>query len=244
VESIGEILKQRRIEKGLTLAGAHEATKVTMQNLAALEEDRFDAFPNRVYARAFLRDYANFLGLESGELLQRYEETWAAPTVVLAPARRPWPVAAGIALAVIVVLGISATTWYYMTQGRPTGVAVERPPLPPEATKPPPVPPPPVTTPGTQPTEIVLPQKPAKVRVAMRVLARTWISVSMDGARGVAQTLWPGGQASFIGQKSVYVHIGNAGGLDLTVNGKHIGRLGASGQVVKRTFGPEPVSTP
>lgn len=76
METIGQRLKTRRVERGLSLAEVHEVTKITMQSLAALEEDRFDAFPNKVYSRAFLRDYANYLGIDSTALLDQYESEW------------------------------------------------------------------------------------------------------------------------------------------------------------------------
>lgn len=111
MESIGEALKTRRTEKGLSLADVFEATKITMQNLAALEENRFDAFANRVYARAFLRDYANYLGLDSAELLQRYESDWIASTPMPVVKKRRSPIAAII--VVLLLLGLAATGAYY-----------------------------------------------------------------------------------------------------------------------------------
>jgi cytoskeletal protein RodZ len=74
--SIGETLRQARERRGISLSDVQNATKITPQNLAALEEEKFGAFPNRVYTRAFLRDYANFLGLDSGPLLEQYELQW------------------------------------------------------------------------------------------------------------------------------------------------------------------------
>ena len=65
MESIGQVLRAERDKRGLSLSEVYDDTKITIQNLEALEQDRFDYFPNRVYARAFLRDYANFLGLDS-----------------------------------------------------------------------------------------------------------------------------------------------------------------------------------
>ena len=72
------------------LREVQDATKITVNNLSALEEDRFDDFPNRVYTRAFLRDYANYLALDSAGLLESYEQTYAAESdpVTAAPVRR------------------------------------------------------------------------------------------------------------------------------------------------------------
>ncbi len=76
MQSIGDFLKQAREKRGMSLQEIFDATRITVQNLSALEENRFDFFPNKVYARAFLRDYSNFLGLDSSDLLLRYEEEW------------------------------------------------------------------------------------------------------------------------------------------------------------------------
>ncbi|MGQ9581734.1 MAG: helix-turn-helix domain-containing protein, partial [Armatimonadota bacterium] len=74
--TIGDILRAKRESRGLTVKQVYEATKITVENITALEENRFDAFPNKVYARAFLRDYSNFLGLDSSSLLAKYESEW------------------------------------------------------------------------------------------------------------------------------------------------------------------------
>jgi len=154
LESIGDILKARRAEKGLTLADVFDATKITMQNLAALEEDRFDAFANRVYARAFLRDYANFLGLDSNELLQRYEAEWVTPAVPPVVQKKKSPVAA--VLVILLLLGVVFAGGYYYYQEYMHPVAtVSKTPVAPtgedESPVAPPKPAPPIETPKTTP---------------------------------------------------------------------------------------------
>lgn len=77
--SIGEMLKARREERGLSLEKVFDETKITTEYLTALEGNSFDVFPNKVYARSFLRDYANFLALDSKELLVRLEQEYDFP---------------------------------------------------------------------------------------------------------------------------------------------------------------------
>ena len=77
--SIGEMLKSRREERGLSLEKVFDETKITTEYLTALEDNSFDVFPNKVYARSFLRDYANFLALDSKELLFRLEQEYDFP---------------------------------------------------------------------------------------------------------------------------------------------------------------------
>ena len=107
--SIGQILRSERERRGVTLADVHSATKITPQNLEALEAENFGAFPNKVYTRAFLRDYANFLGLDSGPLLEMYEELYGSAqkdtTVVeQRPSNGGTGVVLGIAIAIILVV--------------------------------------------------------------------------------------------------------------------------------------------
>lgn len=67
--TIGEILSQTRFDRKLTLKAASEATAIRVKYLEALEADDFDSLPSPVQARGFLRIYADFLGLDSENLL-------------------------------------------------------------------------------------------------------------------------------------------------------------------------------
>jgi cytoskeleton protein RodZ len=80
---IGSTLRQARERRGLELRDAAEATRIRIKYLAALEDERFSALPADVYARAFLRTYADFLGLDSelyvAELTARIEASKPPP---------------------------------------------------------------------------------------------------------------------------------------------------------------------
>jgi len=62
---IGITLQEARTRQGFELQDAAEATRIRAKYLAALEGERFDQLPAEAYARAFLRTYADFLGLDS-----------------------------------------------------------------------------------------------------------------------------------------------------------------------------------
>jgi cytoskeleton protein RodZ len=67
-------------------------TRTRASYLAALERERFDALPGRACARAFLREYAEHLGLDGQRLPDEYDTRF--PDVEeppLAPARLPQP---------------------------------------------------------------------------------------------------------------------------------------------------------
>jgi cytoskeleton protein RodZ len=67
---IGRLLEQKRKERGLTLEEIEQATKIRKRYLTGLERENYAILPDAVYARGFLKTYANYLGLD-GEALSR-----------------------------------------------------------------------------------------------------------------------------------------------------------------------------
>lgn len=62
-----------RRARGVSVADAERAIKVRAKYLQALENDEFAALPGDAYARGFLRNYADWLGLDAKELLRQYD---------------------------------------------------------------------------------------------------------------------------------------------------------------------------
>ena len=75
---IGPILEKKRREKGLSLKEVEQATKIRTRYLEGLEREDPTSLPDPVYARGFLKTYANFLGL-NGEQLSREFRDHRAP---------------------------------------------------------------------------------------------------------------------------------------------------------------------
>jgi cytoskeleton protein RodZ len=71
---IGPVLEKARLDKGLTLDEAEQATKIRKRYLAGLEREDYGVLPDAVYAHGFLKTYANYLGLDGEELSQRLKE--------------------------------------------------------------------------------------------------------------------------------------------------------------------------
>ncbi len=69
---IGEVLKAARQRAGLELADVEAETKIRSRYLRALESEQWDALPSPVYARSFLRTYAQLLGLDADALTDEY----------------------------------------------------------------------------------------------------------------------------------------------------------------------------
>lgn len=73
MESIGEKLKSTREAKKLTLKDVVKDTNISPTYLEALEEEEFDKFPSETYLIGFLRNYSEYLKLDSDEIIQAYK---------------------------------------------------------------------------------------------------------------------------------------------------------------------------
>jgi cytoskeleton protein RodZ len=71
---IGPILEKARMERGLTLEEAEHATKIRKRYLSGLEREDYAVLPDAVYARGFLKTYANYLGLDGEELARELRD--------------------------------------------------------------------------------------------------------------------------------------------------------------------------
>jgi cytoskeleton protein RodZ len=77
VFEIGGSLRAAREQRHLELLEVSRATRIRAKYLGALEEERFDLLPGTVYAKGFLRTYADFLGLEGQRFVDEYNERFA-----------------------------------------------------------------------------------------------------------------------------------------------------------------------
>ena len=75
MNEIGQKLREARIEKGYTLDDLQQITKIQKRYLIAIEEGNFDALPGSFYVRAFIKQYAQTVGLDSEVLLAEYQDT-------------------------------------------------------------------------------------------------------------------------------------------------------------------------
>lgn len=71
MKEIGKIIKERREKKGVSLEDAHKVTKIQKKYLIAIEEGDVSVFLAEVYYKSFVISYANYLGLNQEELIER-----------------------------------------------------------------------------------------------------------------------------------------------------------------------------
>lgn len=110
-ESVGRALKRTREEKNLSLDEAARATKIRKEFLLAIEEDKLDRLPGPVFARGFIRSYAEYLALDAQPMLARVSRLLdggdlpEVPGGALRPSAVSWPLlTAGVGAAVALVV--------------------------------------------------------------------------------------------------------------------------------------------
>lgn len=67
--TVGELLKAARLKKNIKIQEVEKETKIKSDFITALEEGDYDKLPAFTYARGFLRNYAQFLGLNTDTVL-------------------------------------------------------------------------------------------------------------------------------------------------------------------------------
>jgi flagellar hook assembly protein FlgD/transcriptional regulator with XRE-family HTH domain len=79
VSKLGEQLRAQRERKNITLEQAAGDTRIREKFLKALEDGDYRTLPGPVYTRGFLRNYAEYLDLETDELLTLYHHESGRP---------------------------------------------------------------------------------------------------------------------------------------------------------------------
>ena len=70
---IGDKLRSARKAKGMSIEDVEKITKIQRRYLTAIENDDFDQLPGDFYVRAFIRQFADVVGLNGKELLADYK---------------------------------------------------------------------------------------------------------------------------------------------------------------------------
>ena len=70
---LGNRLREAREAKGLSLADVQEMTKIQKRYLKGIEEGNYDMMPGKFYVRAFIKQYAEAVGLDHEQLFEEYK---------------------------------------------------------------------------------------------------------------------------------------------------------------------------
>lgn len=78
---IGDVFKQKRKERNLSLKEAENATSIRMSYLRAIENGEIGKLISPVYAEGFVRQYAIFLGIDGDQIIKDNQEVFSRRVV-------------------------------------------------------------------------------------------------------------------------------------------------------------------
>ncbi|GAE30821.1 helix-turn-helix domain-containing protein [Alkalihalobacillus hemicellulosilyticus] len=79
MSELGQHLKEIREQKNITLDDLQRTTKIQKRYLIAIEEGHYDRLPGQFYARAFIKTYAESIGLDPEELFDQFKSELPNP---------------------------------------------------------------------------------------------------------------------------------------------------------------------
>lgn len=211
MESIGLTLQQARQKSRLTLATISDKTKISVRYLKALEAENWDVFPAPAYIQAFLRSYAIFLDLDSDELVREYKKYLGTITKVpvtekLVSERIISKRLTILPVAISIMALIIWGGWFLFFRS----------------------PSPPVVK--------VTEEKKVPLILKATIVEEAWVSIIIDEGEKVQELLRAGDSRTWEAEESLEIRVGNAGGIELELNGELLGFLGERGQVATKTF--------
>jgi cytoskeleton protein RodZ len=238
--SFGGWLRRQREMREISLRDIADRTKISLRYLQAMEEDRFDLLPAPIFAKGFLREYARYVGLSPDEVVNHYlavqqqqspEEDGVKKdqTLVNRPYRqvkpvRSWTYGLFLVLAVLVLIALIWALVWYNNRRREQPAA--------DATPPPIAAP---AEPAAAQAEVpapTVPEKPsAPLEVTLDFTANCWVEVRVDGKMLLSEERVQGESLPIPAQKSVDIQLGNAGAVEIQVNGLAYPLNGVSGEV-------------
>jgi cytoskeleton protein RodZ len=247
--SLGSMLTKARKDAGLSIDDLSAATNIRGTLLREMESNNFSQCGGETYARGHLRNIAIKLDVDPQIFLTAFEDeqmhvdrSMQALLVENNVMREPkearkvsWKVLVTISVASLFVAGL-AQIIISSDSAPDIPVALEETATPtasPEATSEP------TATEEVTPTDEPTVSTGQGVEVVVNaVRAKSWLFVSDSSGRVLFSGQIPQGVTkTFSSDTQLNLKVGNAGGVDLSVNGKKIDSLGADGQVVSVSYG-------
>ena len=227
---LGERFRAAREARGASLSDVADQIRIRSVYLSAIEDEHWNAIGAPVYIRGFLRTYARYLRLDPEEAVAEFNATLPeppAPSTDEPAARSPRSGRSGLLLiwiaGTVAVLLVAFVVYNELTLRSQQAVAMAS--AAPTAALASPSPPAPSPTPALG----------GASSLALVLSAPSWLRVTVDGNVSMEGTFPAGTSKTFHG-KSALVRIGNAGGVEIYVDGKDRGKLGKAGDVVEQAF--------
>ena len=256
---IGDLLRRERERQNLSIKDIEKATSIRALYIDAIEKGEYKTLPGEVYAKGFVRNYANYLELNANEIVNAFNEEMhpqeelqdAAGSSSAEEARQEqsaernreeyrgpkitslesYPMEKK-SHGVRNALMVAAAVFVVAFAALIAFGGDEEPSAPAPRAKT-------QTQQGQKQTEAA--PKPAADGVEMKLsfTDRCWTEVVVDGKTEFEGTAEKGKVLTLKGKDKVRITAGNAGALNYSLNGKDMGAIGQKGEVVEKTFTKE-----
>jgi len=80
MQKAGEILRKTRKKKGKTITDIHQATRISIKNLKALERDQYHKLPSSAFIKGFIQIYAKAVGLKPEKMVAVFRRDYGKET--------------------------------------------------------------------------------------------------------------------------------------------------------------------
>ena len=256
---IGDLLRRERERQNLSIKDIEKATSIRALYIDAIEKGEYKTLPGEVYAKGFVRNYANYLELNANEIVNAFNEEMhpqeelqeSAGSSSAEEARQEQSAERnreeyrGPKITSLESYPMEKSS-HGVRNALMVAVAVfavalvaliafggdEEPSAPAPRAKT-------QTQQGQKQTEAA--PKPAADGVEMKLsfTDRCWTEVVVDGKTEFEGTAEKGKVLTLKGKDKVRITAGNAGALNYSLNGKDMGAIGQKGEVVEKTFTKE-----
>jgi cytoskeletal protein RodZ len=249
--SAGELLRSERTKRSRSLTEIADTTRISRRYLEAIEADHVQELPGEFFYKSFIRQYARALDLDADTterilgsavplsepdpvpaLHQVYERASAGESVRWTPTTA---VAVSVLIAVIFGGAGLYALWQHL-QARPEAPVADSPA--PGQTAPlsqtqQAQPAPPQPAPASAPTAPLPVVQPAAGQTMIELAATepAWVQVSSEGKPVLTATVQPDAPRQVTIGSNGKLLTGNAGALEVKVNGTPVGPLGPRGHI-------------
>ena len=242
----GSILKSEREKQNISIEEISHRLKLSVDYLKAVEADNYQSIPAEIFVKAYIRFYAEALGLDSASILDLYHKKDSVTPIEYGETGEEDEIFSYRPLAIVIAL-VAIFTATALFNKAP--IHSEKTIIPPAAVE--------LLEKDFSPAEVIIPEPVAapdekvdtpvhkdtvtpavkqdtfnKLSLRIEATELTWASVSIDGAERKEWQLRAGESLEFLADEIFRVKVGNAGGTKLYFNGSYLGELGDHGKIV------------
>jgi len=243
--TLGEFLQKAREDAGFSVDELAHIVNLRPGLIKAMESNDFLPCGGDTYARGHIRNISQITGINPQELLALYDAEHSvdsrsihsqlvdnnAAAIRSENRKLSWKVLVGASLSIVVLIGVAQFAIGSIdSEPASTSMVTEESP----ATQTPT--PSPTLTASAAPTATSSTLNSELTLSIAATRGNSNIDVVIGGVSVYKGPLFQGESKSFVGESSISVYLGNAGDLDLTLNGEKLAPLGDRNQEIRKTF--------